>query len=95
MFILTILIVAPFTVFWRYWYDLRVIYVVRKWTNKLFSEENKAFRTLLKLETLQGRPDINKVKQYEIMLSFKVSLFIQFVYSVYSVIKTKQACLFN
>ena len=31
----------------------------------------------VKLERWQGPPHINKVKQYEIVLSFKVSLFIQ------------------
>ena len=35
--------------------------------NKLFSEE---------LERWQGPPNINNVTQYEIVLSFKVSLFI-------------------
>ena len=31
----------------------------------------------LKLEMWQGLPNINKVKQYDIMLFFKISLFIQ------------------
>ena len=39
------------------------------WINKLFSEENKVSRTLLGLERWQGPPRINKVKQYEIVLS--------------------------
>ena len=41
--------------------------------------ENKASRTLLKLERLQGPPRINKVNQYEIVFSFMVRLFIQFI----------------
>ena len=32
---------------------------------------------VLKLERWQGPPNINKVKQYEIVLSFKVSFYIQ------------------
>ena len=35
----------------------------------------------LKLEKWQGLPNINKVKQFETVLSFKVSLFIQFIQS--------------
>ena len=35
----------------------------------------------LKLGRWQGPPHINKVKQFEIALSFKVSLLIQFVES--------------
>ena len=42
---------------------------------ELFSEENKVTEYCLKLERWQGPP---QVKQYEIVLSFKVSLFIQF-----------------
>lgn len=44
--------------------------------NKLFLEEMR------KLKRWQGQPDINKVKQYETLLSFKVSVFIQFILSV-------------
>ena len=33
----------------------------------------------LKLERWQGPPHINKVKRYETVLSFKDSLFIQFI----------------
>ena len=53
----------------------------------------------LELERCQGPPNINKVKQYEIVLPFKVSLFNQFiqpwkqgesVYLVYSSIKKNQ-----
>ena len=40
------------------------------------SEENKVPELCLKLERWQGPPHINKVKQYGIVLSFKVSLFI-------------------
>ena len=35
----------------------------------------------LKPERRQGLPHVNKVKQYELVLSFKVSLFIQFIQS--------------
>ena len=45
------------------------------WINKLFSEVNKVPRTLLELESWQGQPHMNKIKQYEIVLSFKVTLF--------------------
>ena len=48
-------------------------------TNKLFSEEDEFPRTLL--ERWQGPPNTHKVKQYEIVLSLKVNLFIQ-LYSV-------------
>ena len=47
--------------------------------NKLFSEENKVLDHCLKLERWQGPPHINRVKQYEMMLSFKVSLLIQLI----------------
>ena len=40
-------------------------------------EEDMALRTLF--EAKKGPPHTNKVKQYEIVFSFKVSLFIQFV----------------
>ena len=45
----------------------------------------------LKLERWQGPPNVNKARQSEIVLSFKV----KFVYSVYSVMKTKGVCLFG
>ena len=35
----------------------------------------------LKLERWQGPPHVNKAKQHETVLSFKVSLFIQFIQS--------------
>ena len=38
----------------------------------------------LKLRSWQGPPNINKVKWYEIVLAFKVSLFIQFIQSLQS-----------
>ena len=47
------------------------------WIKKLPSEENKIQELSLKLERWQGPPHINKVKQYETVLSFKLSLFIQ------------------
>ena len=37
--------------------------------NELFSEENELPLNCLKLERWQGPPHINKVKQYEIVLS--------------------------
>ena len=51
------------------------------WINKLISEENKVPEECLKLERWQGPPNKNKVKQYEIVLSFKVGLFILFIQS--------------
>ena len=42
----------------------------------VLSEENKVPEHCLKVERWQGPPHINKVKQYETVLSFK------FVYSV-------------
>ena len=61
------------------------------YNNKLFSEENKALEHCLKLESWQGPPHINNEKQYEIVLSFKLSLFShenkEFVYSVCSGLK--------
>ena len=45
--------------------------------NKLFSEkENKVPEHCLKLERWQGQQQYKQVKQYEIVLSFKVTLFI-------------------
>ena len=52
-------------------------YHFHNWINKLFSEENKVLEHCLKLESWQGPPHINKVKQYEIVSSF--SLYIQFI----------------
>ena len=49
--------------------------------NKLFSEENNVTWRLLEPRDVAGSPNINKVKQYEIVLSFKFSLFIQFTQS--------------
>ena len=51
------------------------------WINKLISEENKVPEECLKLERWQGPPNINKVKQYEIVLSSKVGLIILFIQS--------------
>ena len=44
--------------------------------NKLLSQEH-----CVKLERWQGPPHISKVKQYAIVLSFKLILFIQFIQS--------------
>ena len=49
--------------------------------NKLFSEETKVPEHCLKLERWQGLPHLDKVKQYEIVLAFKVILFIRFIQS--------------
>ena len=38
---------------------------------------NKLFSDRLKLERWQGPPDTDKVKQYETVLTFKDSVFIQ------------------
>ena len=43
--------------------------------------ENKVHECCLKLESWQGPPHTNKLKQHEIVLSFKFSLFIQFIQS--------------
>ena len=43
-------------------------------------KEKRSLEHCLKLERWQGPPHINKIKQYEIVLNFKVSLFIQFVW---------------
>ena len=45
----------------------------------------------LKRERWQGPPHINKVNQYEAVLSFKVS----YVLSLYSVMKTKRILFFK
>ena len=46
--------------------------------NKLYTNETKrSLENSLKLERWQGLPYMNKVKWYEIVLSFIVSLFIQ------------------
>ena len=48
------------------------------WTNKPFSEENKVPGTLFEASKVAGsETHVNKVIQYEIVLSFKVSLFSQ------------------
>ena len=60
-------------------YKLRDIIFYRDSINKMFSDENKLPEHCLKLERWQGPPDINKVKQYEMDLSFMVSLSIKFV----------------
>ena len=59
-----------------------LIYFLQAWTNKLLSEENKVPGMCLKLERWQGPPNINKVKQYDIVL-------------VYSVMKTSRVCFFS
>ena len=48
----------------------------------VLGEKMKSPEHRLKLERWQGLPHINKAKQYETLLSFKFSLFIQFVCSV-------------
>ena len=50
------------------------IYLIHKWVNKLFSEENKVPRTLYEARKVAGSATYkqSKVKQYEIVLSFKV-----------------------
>ena len=70
-------------------HEARNMYQFHNWINKLFSEENKVLEHCWKLERWQGPPHINKVKQYEIVLSFKVRLL------VYSVVRRKRVCLFS
>ena len=66
------------------------IHFLHEWIIKLFPEH------YLKLERWQGPPHTNKVKQYEVVLSFKVSLFIhsgkqrELVYSVCVAEQTKR-----
>ena len=54
----------------------------------LFLEESKVPRTLFEARGWRGPPNINKVKQYEIVLSSKVSLFILVMVILHSVMKT-------
>ena len=56
------------------------MHFVHNWMNKLLSEENLAH--CLKLERWPGPPHKNKVKQYEMVLFFKVGHENKFVYSV-------------
>ena len=60
----------------RWWYKLRYIYLFHKWINKLSSEESKVIRALFEARKVAGSATYI-VKQYETVLSFKVSLFIQ------------------
>ena len=66
----------------RLWYKLRNVYFFNNQINKLLSEENKVPEQSLKPERWQGQSHIDKVKQYEIVLSFNVSLFILFIQSL-------------
>ena len=68
-----------FTILMRWTYKLRNIDFVHKWINKLFSEGKNVPWTLF--ERWQRPPQINRVKQDESVLSFKVSIFIQFIQS--------------
>ena len=52
------------------WYKLTNIDIFHNWINKLFSEESKVPRTLFEARKWRGPPNINKIEQYEIMLSF-------------------------
>ena len=51
------------------------VYLFHNWINKLFSKENKVPSTLFEARKLAGSVNYKQVKQYEIVLSFKVSLF--------------------
>ena len=62
-------------------YNINEVLLIHNWLHKLFSEEKKVPEHCLKLERWQGPPNINKLKQYETLLSFKFSLLIQFVKS--------------
>ena len=57
------------------------IFLIHDWINKLFSEENKFTKTLFETKRWQGPPHMSKVEQYEIVLSYAVSVFIQFIQS--------------
>ena len=59
--------------------EICILFFYYKWINKLFSERTKVPQHCWKLERWQGPPHINKVKQHEIVLSFKVRLLIQLI----------------
>ena len=52
----------------------------KKKKKKLFSEESKVTVECLSVESWQGPPHKHKVKEYESVLSFMVSSWIQFTY---------------
>ena len=60
----------------RYKYKLRNINFFYNWIKKPFLVEKMVLRT-----RRQGPPHMNKVKQYEIMLTFKLTVFTQFIQS--------------
>ena len=62
------------------------LYFVYKWTNKLFSEENKVPAHCLKLYRWQGPPNRNTAKRYKLCCPLR---------SVCSVMKTKRVWLFS
>ena len=55
----------------KWWNKFRNIYIFHNWTDKLFLEEDKVPRTLFEA----CPPHIDKVQQYAVVLSLKVSLF--------------------
>ena len=60
---------------------LRYIYFFYNLINKLFWKENQVPRTLCEARKVAGSAEVNKIKQYETVLPFKVSLFIKFIQS--------------
>ena len=57
------------------------MYYFHNWVKSCSQSKIRSQEHCLKLEVWQGPPHVNKVKQYETLLSFKVSLFIQFIQS--------------
>ena len=56
---------------------IEVIIKIQEYNLQSSCSQRKIRSHCLKTERWQGPPHINKVKQYETMLSFRVSLFIQ------------------
>ena len=57
--------------------DIFIFFPITEWTS-CSQRKIRSPELCLKLERCRGPPNVNKVKQYEVVLSFKVSLFIQF-----------------
>ena len=63
-------------------YFCKALYVFfHKWINKLLLGEKRVPRTLSEAWKVAGSTTYKKVKQYDIVLSSEVSLFIQFIQS--------------
>ena len=53
----------------------KYFHILHRWINKLFTEEKKVPQCCLVLERWQGPPHLNKVKQFELVLFFKICFF--------------------